>query len=558
MNLPDNTLLQGGKYKIVRHISSGGFGNTYEGVHTMMDTRVAIKEFFPKVFCNRDENTSHVTVATQSNRELVDKLRKKFNEEAKSVFQMKHENIVRVIDIFEENGTAYYVMDYIEGKSLNDLVKERGCIPEAEAVSYIRQVADALKYVHSLNRLHLDIKPGNVMVDASGHAILIDFGASKHYDMESGENTSTLMGVNTKGYAPIEQSTQSFTSFSPATDIYALGATLYKLLTGITPPDANMLLAEEETLKPMSSNISASTCNAVMSAMALKRKDRPQTIDAFLTLLKSTSNVVDDEGTVCELEEEKRKADEARRKAEEKKRKEAELQKAEEERKKAEAARKAAEDAKRKAEEEAERLRLQQSDSGKWKLFGGLAIAAVIAAIFMFSNGKDSTGNQGSSGTSTNLVNNSVESQRQAEAQSQAETPPMSANDKMMLGSHLFSLQWISWDRFGKVNITKGNDDRTYYVSGKQDGRTCSDEEKGRQNGDFVSINGTLTVVSKTKLIFNGTIITKVYHINNGQECVREGQFTFESTGGRKYWRLQEMTNQCDGCTDYVDIYFKR
>ena len=83
-------------------------------------------------------------------------------------------------------------------------------------------------------------------------------------------------------------------------------------------------------------------------------------------------------------------------------------------------------------------------------------------------------------------------------------------------------------DRFGKVNITKGNDDRTYYVSGKQDGRTCSDEEKGRQNGDFVSINGTLTVVSKTKLIFNGTIITKVYHINNGQECVREGQFTFE------------------------------
>ena len=245
----------------------------------------AIKEFFPKVFCNRDENTSHVTVATQSNRELVDKLRKKFNEEAKSVFQMKHENIVRVIDIFEENGTAYYVMDYIEGKSLNDLVKERGCIPEAEAVSYIRQVADALKYVHSLNRLHLDIKPGNVMVDASGHAILIDFGASKHYDMESGENTSTLMGVNTKGYAPIEQSTQSFTSFSPATDIYALGATLYKLLTGITPPDANMLLAEEETLKPMSSNISRHTCNAVMSAMALKRKDRPQTIDAFFILL---------------------------------------------------------------------------------------------------------------------------------------------------------------------------------------------------------------------------------------------------------------------------------
>ena len=166
------------------------------------------------MFCNRDENTSHVTVATQGNRELVDKLRKKFNEEAKAVFQMKHDNIVRVLDIFEENGTAYYVMEYIDGKSLNEITKERGALPEAEAVGYICQVADALKYVHSLNRLHLDIKPGNIMVDKNGKAILIDFGASKHYDDDSGENTSTLMGVNTKGYAPIEQSTQSFTSSS--------------------------------------------------------------------------------------------------------------------------------------------------------------------------------------------------------------------------------------------------------------------------------------------------------------------------------------------------------
>ena len=85
MYLTNNTLLQGGKYKIVGHISSGGFGNTYEGVHTMMDTRVAIKEFFPKMFCNRDENTSHITVATQSNKDLVDKLRKKLIEEAYSL-----------------------------------------------------------------------------------------------------------------------------------------------------------------------------------------------------------------------------------------------------------------------------------------------------------------------------------------------------------------------------------------------------------------------------------------------------------------------------------------
>ena len=137
------------------------------------------------------------------------------------------------------------------------------------------------------------------------------------------------------------------------------------------------------------------------------------------------------------------------------------------------------------------------------------------------------------------------------------ETKAISENDKMMLGTHLFSLQWISWDRFGKVNITKGKDENTYYIIGKQDGRNCSDDEQGRINGDYVSIDGTLTVVSKTKLIFNGTIITKAYCVKNGEECVRNGQFHFEATSGRKYWRLQEMENPCDNVTDYVDIDFK-
>ncbi len=297
--LQPNSELQGGKYRIKRFLNSGGFGCTYEGIHTMFDTRVAIKEFFPKMFCNRDDSTSHITTATQSNRGLVDKLRKKFVDEAKAIFKMKHPNIVKVHDIFEENGTAYYVMDFIDGKSLSDMVKQRGTLTEAEAVGYIRQVADALKYVHSLNRLHLDVKPGNVMVDANNNVILIDFGASKHYDTESGENTSTLMGVNTKGYAPVEQSTRSFSNFSPATDIYALGATLYKLLTGITPPDANLLLAKEESLTPLPANISVATRTAVLKAMSLVRADRPQSIDAFLILLDGGAPLgINEEATV--------------------------------------------------------------------------------------------------------------------------------------------------------------------------------------------------------------------------------------------------------------------
>ena len=380
MYLANNTLLQGGKYKIAGHIRSGGFGNTYEGIHTMMDARVAIKEFFPKMFCNRDENTSHITVATQSNKELVDKLRKKFIEEAKAIFKMNHPNIVKVHDIFEENGTAYYVMDYIDGKSLGDIVKQRGPLPEAEAVCYIRQVADALKYVHSLNRLHLDVKPGNVMVDATGHAMLIDFGASKHYDMVSGENASQLMGVNTKGYAPVEQSTQSFTKFSPATDIYALGATLYKMLTGITPPDAISLMAKEKTLAPLPICISKSTHNAVLKAMTLIRADRPQTIDVFLGLLDSKiTNSFDDEVTMCEETEKARQAEEKCRLAEERKLKEDEARRAAEE----EARRKAEEEQKRKAEEQKRNTAKKSGSKNAWLWIVIGVIAAVAAGVMI-------------------------------------------------------------------------------------------------------------------------------------------------------------------------------
>ena len=285
MHLQQGTLLQGGKYKIERFIASGGFGCTYEAYHTLLDMRVALKEFFVSDFCNRDEKTGQVSVATKSKVELIDKLKKKFMDEARALFKMKHPGIVRVIDVFEENGTAYYAMEYIDGQSLSDVVKKRGKLPEAEAVGYIRQVAEALKYVHSLNRLHLDIKPGNIMLGKDGKAVLIDFGASKHYDDETGENTSTLLGINTKGYAPVEQVNQSFKSFSPATDIYALGATLYKLLTGITPPPSTLLHSEEASLEPLPSIISPATRKAVESAMQLLRKNRPQTVEAWMDML---------------------------------------------------------------------------------------------------------------------------------------------------------------------------------------------------------------------------------------------------------------------------------
>lgn len=283
MHLQPGSLLQGGKYKIVRFISSGGFGCTYEAEHVMLGERIAVKEFFVKDFCNRDATTLHVTVGTLSKKGLVEKLKRKFVDEARSVFQLHHPGIVRVIDIFEENGTAYYVMDYIDGPSLHELVKRRGALPEAEALGYVRQVAVALQYVHEHNRLHLDIKPGNIMVDGSGHAVLIDFGASKQYDEQDGENTSTLLG-KTPGYAPLEQMGNDVVKFLPATDIYALGATLYKLLTGETPPSANLLASGEE-LPPLPSSVSPATRRAVSAAMQTNKRHRPQTMREFLSLL---------------------------------------------------------------------------------------------------------------------------------------------------------------------------------------------------------------------------------------------------------------------------------
>lgn len=350
MHLQPNTLLQGGKYKIVRFINAGGFGNTYEGELVLIHRRVAIKEFFVKDCCNRDGDTSHVSVSTQSKADLVERLKRKFMEEAASIWQFNHPNIVRVTDVFEENGTAYYVMDYVEGMSLQDMLKRNGAMSEAKALQYIRQVGEALKYVHAQNRLHLDIKPGNIMVDASGKAILIDFGASKQYD-EDGENTSTLLGLNTVGYAPVEQMSRNFSDFNPAADVYALGATLYKLLTNITPPDAIMLMSGDEELVPMPFHISNATRTAIEKAMIPQRNRRLQSIEEFVTLLTAAPDA--EEKTLVDVKDEQAETERRRKEAEAKAARErAEERRREEARKREEAARKAAEEAKRKAEEE--------------------------------------------------------------------------------------------------------------------------------------------------------------------------------------------------------------
>ena len=290
MELKEGTLLQNGKYRIERFISSGGFGCTYEARHLYSNRKVAIKEFFIRDFCNRDEKSSYVTVGTQSKKALVERLKEKFVDEANSIWNLNHKGIVRVSDVFGENGTAYYVMDYIEGKSIKEKVKEKGHLSEQDTLKYIRQVAETLRYVHSKNILHLDLKPDNIMIDGEDNAILIDFGVSKQYDEVDGENTSTLMG-KTPGYASLEQMNNAVSEFYPATDIYSLGATMYAMLTGVTPPNAISRVIGSK-MNPLPSSISVNTKNTVSYSMEMLKENRPQSIDEFLNVLDGDNVIV--------------------------------------------------------------------------------------------------------------------------------------------------------------------------------------------------------------------------------------------------------------------------
>lgn len=286
MQLKEGSELQNSKYRIIRVLGQGGFGITYLAENTFLEKMVAIKEFFPKDFCGRD-NTSHLTLGTQNNAETVEKLKARFLKEAKNIAKLDHPGIIKIHDIFEENNTAYYVMDYIEGENLNEMVKRDGPLSETKAVEYIHKVGDALDYIHSRNMTHFDVKPANIMVRRTDdQPILIDFGLSKQYNAH-GDATSTLMQGVSHGYSPIElYNPGSLSSFSPQTDVYSLGATLYFLLTGKVPPSASEVLENGITIP---SSISDSNISAIQRAMSVNRSKRPQNIMTFVEQLSINS-----------------------------------------------------------------------------------------------------------------------------------------------------------------------------------------------------------------------------------------------------------------------------
>ena len=243
--LPAGTLLEG-RYRIERYLSSGGCGNTYLAKDTKFSGkkgRVVVKEFFLNGITHRDQHTSRVIVSNQDNAALFEKLRRKFRDEADRINELKHPNIVRVSDVFDANHTSYYVMDFISGGSLNE---RAGQLSEHQAVKYVRQVLQALDVVHEEGLYHLDLKPANVMLDKYDNAILIDFGASKMIGGPDGNTLSSTI-LYTKGYAPAEQMYRDLELIGPWTDLYAVGATLYNLLTGKEPPSPSVLGMKKES-----------------------------------------------------------------------------------------------------------------------------------------------------------------------------------------------------------------------------------------------------------------------------------------------------------------------
>ena len=284
------TILQGvaHRYEIVRTLGQGAFGITYlattrmEGSLGAIDIKVAVKEFFMKDINSREG--SSVTGGT-SHDGLFDRYRQKFRREAQNLSSMQHPGIVRVIEAFDANDTSYIVMEFLAGGSINDLVYRRGPLPEEEALRFARAIGDALSYMHAHHMLHLDLKPSNVMLDEKGDPVIIDFGLAKHYGDDGNPESSTSVGAGTPGYAPLEQSSYHEGRGFPVTlDVYALGATLFKMLTGRRPPEADEVMNDGFPYDDFK-DVSRHTIDVVAKAMSFRKADRYPTVADFLAAL---------------------------------------------------------------------------------------------------------------------------------------------------------------------------------------------------------------------------------------------------------------------------------
>ena len=299
-SLPCGSLLCGKSYvyKIEKVLGQGTFGITYlattriklSGALGEIETelKVAVKEFFMKDINGRSDSM----VTCSSSGDLYVDYRRKFAREATNLSKLKHPHIVKVLELFETNNTCYYSMEYCEGGSLDTLIEKQQALDEQKALTYFRQISDAVSFMHENHMLHLDLKPLNIMLRRNGEAVLIDFGLSKQYTASGEPESSTRVGSGTPGYAPLEQANYREGKDFPVTmDVYALGATLFKMLSGICPPEASEILNEGfPAYELQQKGVSDELISCISKAMSPMRKSRYQSVHAFQQSLPAFSS----------------------------------------------------------------------------------------------------------------------------------------------------------------------------------------------------------------------------------------------------------------------------
>lgn len=275
------------RYIVGKVLGYGGFGVTYLGWDGKLEQKVAIKEYLPGEFSTRMPGQSHVTVFNgEKNEQFHDGL-KKFVEEAKHLAKFQNEQgIVKIFDSFEENDTAYIIMEYLDGETLTEYLKREKTIPEDVAVAMLMPVMESLQAVHDAGLLHRDIAPDNIFLTKSGEVKLIDFGASRY---ATTSHSRSLTVIIKPGYSPEEQY-RSRGDQGPHTDVYAIASTLYKMITGKTPPDAMERRAKYENQNKdileephkINKKISINRENAILNAMNVRIEDRTPDVATFI------------------------------------------------------------------------------------------------------------------------------------------------------------------------------------------------------------------------------------------------------------------------------------
>jgi serine/threonine protein kinase len=275
-------------YTIKEILGQGGFGITYLAHDNNLDENVAIKEYLPIELAVREGDDSVQPVTEDRNKNYKWGL-DRFIKEARTLSKFKHPNIVRVRSVFEENNTAYMVMEYEQGETLQDILTRRKRLEEAELLSVLVPILGGLALVHKAGFIHRDIKPANIFIRKDGSPVLIDFGSARQ---ALGEQTKTLTSLVSPGYAPFEQYYSKGESQGPWTDIYGLGATLYRVVVGRAPMDAvdrsrSIHEASSDTLVSAvdigKGNYSARFLKAIDHALKFKPTERPQSLERWKT-----------------------------------------------------------------------------------------------------------------------------------------------------------------------------------------------------------------------------------------------------------------------------------